>query len=180
MKGNTNAKQVTLVSGETIKTVNGENLLGSGNIAIVTNHAFNPNWNNSGSYTTLDFCDSVNADPNAIVGMSYIGTLKCSDIPIPTIGNVKQGDATVKIIGQGQSSKIITIELSSSSTYPYKWEYSYHSGHTDVGWIGFQPELPDQTNNNGKFLTTNGTTMSWAEVQTDLSEYAFQTIIREW
>ena len=166
------SKQDTLVSGTNIKTVNGNNLLGSGNVAITTYTAFNPNWHNSSSYTTFDFCESVNADPNAIIGMAYLGSLKCNDIPIAPYGpsQIRQGDATVKIIGQGSTSKIITIELSSSSDYPYKWQITYHS-HTidEPGWIGFQPELPSQTGNNGKFLTTNGSAMSWSNISDALT-----------
>ena len=35
-----------------------------------------------------------------------------------------------------------------------------------MSWANVPAEIPTQTGNSGKFLTTNGTTVSWANVST--------------
>lgn len=42
-----------------------------------------------------------------------------------------------------------------------------------VTWAAAPVSLPTQTNNSGKYLTTNGSTASWATITTDPSPTAF-------
>mgnify|MGYP006908799579 CR=1 FL=1 len=62
-----------------LKTVNGESILGTGNIAIKAYHTFENNWTTDS--TTSAFCDSIVNDTNAVAGMIYLGQLHCSDLP---------------------------------------------------------------------------------------------------
>lgn len=131
-------KQNTLVSGGNIKTINGESVLGSGDIAIKSYHTFNNSWVTNS--TTAAFCDSIVNDQTAIAGMSYLGQLRCSDLP----GDLGQGEAIVEIISESEDGKAIHITLTSVDTEPYKWEYerAIVNGHyVTPGWIGYQPEI---------------------------------------
>ena len=131
-------KQNTLVSGENIKTVNGETLLGSGDVAIKSYHTFNSSWTTDS--TTAAFCDSIVADQTAVAGMSYLGQLHCSDLP----AGLAQGEATVEIISENANGKAIRITLSSVDTEPYKWEYErakVNGAYVTPGWIGYQTEI---------------------------------------
>ena len=136
-KAEWSGKQDELVSGTNIKTVNGESLLGSGNVEISTNKPFPSDWNSYTHGTTKAFCDYVNADARAVQGMSYLGDVYFSDLPFS--GN---GDAVVEIThGTGTSGKVIHIILSSTNVAPYHWEYGYWGGHSAKGWVGYQPQL---------------------------------------
>ena len=135
-----NAKQDTLVSGTNIKTVNGNNLLGNGNIAIKTYQPFNSSWTINS--TTAQLCSDIDNDSSAVAGMAYLGILRNSDLP----NNMMQADAVVEIIGESGGSKVIHITITSADQYPYRWEYSYFNEHSVNGWVGFQPELVSGTN----------------------------------
>lgn len=87
------AKQNTLVSGTNIKTVNGETLLGSGDLVIEDNTIFH--WDGNGSDT----------DPNSIVFWQkvvdasmlrdvYITVIDTVDVKGPRLLCIKQGDIT--------------------------------------------------------------------------------------
>ena len=141
-KSDLNRKQDTLISGTNIKKINGNSVLGSGNLNINTYQPFNSNWKTDG--TTLEFCANVNADSNAVQGMAYLGDVYFSDLPFN--GNA---DAVVEIThGTGTSGKVIHITITSGNIAPYHWEYTYWnngSSHTP-SWIGYQQELVSGTN----------------------------------
>jgi hypothetical protein len=65
---------------------------------------------------------------------------------------------TAARIGVGTDGFILTA--ASTATYGLQWAAAPVS-------------LPDQTSNGGKFLTTNGTTASWASVTTDATPTVF-------
>ena len=52
---------------------------------------------------------------------------------------------------------------------PYDLAYGYTSITSSGGWgnYGWRPFMPSQSNNSGKFLTTNGMTTSWANAPTE-------------
>ena len=130
-------KQDTLVSGTNIKTINGNSILGEGNLSINTYQPFPNMWTTDS--TTVAFCSDVNADTSAVEGMAYLGELYCSDLPFN--GNA---DAVVEIIsGSGSHNKVIHITITSGNVAPYRWEYTYWNdgSSTTNGWIAFQNQL---------------------------------------
>lgn len=105
---------------------------------------FNSNWRASG--TVKQFCSDIDGDANVYEGMIFVGELRCSDFRttgVP-IGN---GEAIVDIMADNGvgGGKTIHITLTSGTTYPYKWEYTYwgHGNHTH-GWTGFYPIMDDE------------------------------------
>lgn len=135
-----------------LKTINGNDINGEGDIAIKTYQSFNSNW--TVNSTTAQLCSDIDNDTNAVAGMAYLGILHNSDLP----NNMIQADAVVEIIGESGGSKVIHITITSADQYPYRWEYSYFNEHSINGWIGFQPELISGTNiktvNNESILGT--------------------------
>ena len=127
--------QRKLVSGVNIKTINGESVLGSGNLAINTYQSFNSNWPTNTTFAA--FMSAVNSDSNAVAGMAYLGELSCSGLPLT--GNV---EAVVEIQNGPNNAKTIHTTITSGTNSPYRWEYTYWNNGSNVsGWIGFQPEL---------------------------------------
>lgn len=135
-------KQDLLISGENIKSINGESLLGKGNLSITTYQAFPSSWPTSSSYTAKQFCDVVDADESAVIGMGYFGGAKWSDKP----AGLANGDVVVEILEGPNRTKAIHLIMTSSSVYPYRWEYTYWSHGSNSGWRGIQPELISGTN----------------------------------
>ena len=129
-------KQDTLVSGETIKTINGQSVLGEGNIAVKTYQPFPAGWTVNG--TVDEFCVDVNADTSAIGGMAYLGDVIFSDLPFN--GNA---DAVVEIIrGTSVGGKVIHIIITSGDRTPYRWEYTWwNNGLSTSGWKSWQETL---------------------------------------
>ena len=141
-----NGKWVTVGGGKggergdvELKTINGNSLKGTGNIAITTYQAFPEAWKDytTSSYTTKQFCDVIDADGTAVIGMGYFGGASWSDKP----QGLANGDVVVEILQGPNNSKAIHLIMTSSSVYPYKWEYTYWSHGSVSGWRGVQPEL---------------------------------------
>lgn len=148
-----------------LKTINGESIEGSGNIAIKSYHTFN-NWTDNS--TTEAFCQSIVNDNTTVAGMTYLGKLYCSDLP----GGLIQGEAIVEIIAQDSNGKNIHIILNSSNTEPYRWEYHYckiNEMYTTDGWKGYQLEI-NSTNKLDYSLLKNTPTIPEAQVQSNWNE----------
>lgn len=173
-------KQATLVNQENIKSINGTSLLGSGNISIVSYHSFESSWNVTG--TTAEFCTSIANDSSAVAGMTYLGKLKCSDLPAGLI----QGEAVVEIISNDVNGKAIDIVLTSVDTAPYRWTYSrakVNGIYVTTGWKAYQlqitndnklsSDLVDDTNHTNKFVTSSEKT-TWNGKQDAIND--LQTI----
>lgn len=122
-----------------LKTINGNDLKGTGNIAITTYQAFPQAWAEytTSSKTTKQFCDVVDADETAVIGMGYFGGAQFSDKP----AGLSNFDIVVEILEGPNSSKAIHLVGTSSSVYPYRWEYTYWSHGSVSGWRGVQPEI---------------------------------------
>lgn len=60
--------------------------------------------------------------------------------------------------------------LDSDTLYNIK-NYGLYLGLTEIANVSSGDSLPDQTGNSGKFLTTNGTTVSWDNVLTTQTAY---------
>jgi len=67
-----------LISGVNIKTINGESIVGQGNLAIKSYHTFGNNWDTS---TMKKLCNSIVEDSTAEAGMSYYGKFTGSGLP---------------------------------------------------------------------------------------------------
>lgn len=149
--------QETLVSGTNIKTIDGSSILGSGDLELSTYLPFPAGWTTSG--TTKALCDDIAADTSAVKGKAYLGEVTCSDLP----ASMANAEIVAEIIdGTTSSNKVIKLTCSSGNTAPYMWIYTYWNGGTDVsGWVVPGVELPSQSGQSGKFLTTDGTDVSW-------------------
>ena len=140
-----------------LKTINNQSLVGSGNIAIVTNSPFPNTWPTD---TTIEaFCGQIYGDPTAIPGMSYLGELHCSNFN--TLFGISNGDALVQIMdGPASADKAIHIVMTSGSTSAKgnHWEYTYWKIGEDVhqsGWITLQNKLTAGNN-----ISISGNTIS--------------------
>lgn len=174
--------QETLVNQTNIKSVNGNSLLGSGNLELSTYLPYPAGWTTTG--TTKAFCDDIAADTTAIGGKAYLGEVTFSDLP----ASMANAEIVVEIMaGTTASNKVIVLTCTSGNTAPYMWKYTYWNNGTNVsGWKGFQEQLvsgtniktinsnsilgsgnitidslPSQSGQSGKFLTTDGTDASW-------------------
>lgn len=174
--------QETLVSGSNIKTVDGNSLLGSGNLELSTYLTYPAGWTTNS--TTKAFCDDIAADTTAVKGKAYLGEVTCSDLP----AGVSNAEVVVEIMdGTTAQDKVIVLSLKSGNVAPYAWQYVYWDNGTNVsGWKTWQETLvsgtniktingtsllgsgnltvsglPTQTGQSGKFLTTDGTDASW-------------------
>ena len=134
LKSDIAGKQDTLVNQQNIKSINGQSLLGAGNLDINTYKTFNANWDTT--HTVDDFCASINSDSTAIGGNVYLGGVTFTDFPDQQLINT---DIVVEIIsGTGTSNKVIHIVMTSGSISPYHWEYTYwNNGSNTSGWISF-------------------------------------------
>ena len=151
--------QETLVSGTNIKTVNGNSVLGSGNLELSTYLTYPAGWTTNS--TTKAFCDDVAADSSAVKGKAYLGEVTFSDLP----ESMANGEVVVEIMsGTTAQNKVIVLTLTSGNTAPYMWKYTYWDGGSDVsGWIGFQEQLISGTNiktiNNESILGSGNLTI---------------------
>jgi len=138
--------QETLVNQQNIKSVNGNSLLGSGNLELTQLLTYPVSWPTTSTTSTKAFCDAVAADTSAVVGKMYLGEVRWSDLP----ANIVNGEVKVEIMdGTTASDKVIVLTLTSGNVTPYMWQYVYWNGGSNVsGWK--------------TWLSTNGGTMSGA------------------
>ena len=122
--------QATLVSGTNIKTVDGNSILGSGNLELSTYLTYPAGWTTNS--TTKAFCDDIAADTTAVAGKAYLGEVTFSDLP----ASMANAEVVVEIMsGTTASNKIIKLTCSSGNTSPYAWQYTYWNNGTNTsGW----------------------------------------------
>ena len=123
--------QETLVSGTNIKTINGNSVLGSGNVQVSGFLPFPAGWTTNS--TTKAFCDDIAADSSAVKGMAYLGEVTISDMP----AGIVNSEIRVYIEdGTTAANKVITLELTSGNVAPYQWQYVYWNNGTNTsGWV---------------------------------------------
>lgn len=150
MQADLSGKQNTLVSGTSIKTINGTSLLGSGNIVIAGGGG------GSGDVTAA----SAFAADNRIIRSDGTGKgVQASGITISDADAIT-GIASMTVSG---ATTISSLVIGATTVTATGAEMNYLSGVTS----GIQAQLngkagfPDQAGNSGKFLTTNGTVASW-------------------
>ena len=135
--------QPTLVSGTNIKTINNTSLLGSGDLDVL-----DIEWATFGT-TTYSQIKSWYDDGKTVKlkRNGYVSELtKCDDT--------------------GAYFSCILCEKDNLNVDSYML-YTYHVIGNEWNWYNYtslQSKLPPQTGHNGQFLTTNGTTISWATV----------------
>ena len=145
-----NAKQDTLVNQVNIKSVNGNSLLGSGDLELTQYLGFPSDWPTTNATTTKQFCDVVAADVDAIEGKMYLGEVRWSDLS--TVGLVNAEVAVSIMKGSTAQTKVIVLKMTSGNQAPYQWQYTYWNGGSNVsGWIGFVPT----TNTANRIYGTN-------------------------
>ena len=127
--------QETLVNQTNIKSVNGNSLLGSGNLELTQLLTYPASWPTSSSTSTKQFCDVVAADTSAVVGKMYLGEVRWNDLP----AGIVNGEVKVEIMdGTTAANKVIVLTLTSGNVAPYMWQYTYWNNGTNTsGWIGF-------------------------------------------
>ena len=163
------AGATALQSGD-LKTVNGESVVGSGDIVITTNYSFDNSWTTD---TTMSaFLNDVYTDAKAIPGMTYIGELTCSDLPT----GLNNAEAVVEVMPSATAAtKALHVVITSGNLDPYRWELTYWvigSTPHNSGWIAFQPKLTQGTgitiSNNtisaNAMVGSNGTTAGSAGI----------------
>ena len=105
---------------------------------------FNSNWRTNG--TIKQFCADIDNNENVFEGMIFVGELRCSDFHTTGVP-ISNGEAIVDIMADNGvgGGKTIHITLTSGTTYPYKWEYTYWGhGNNTHGWTGFYPIVDNQ------------------------------------
>ena len=119
-----------------------------------TYKSFDVSWTTDG--TTAAFCEDLLADSSVVPANVYLGEVTFSDKPF--VGNtevvveVQEGPV-------GGVGKALHLILTSGSDAPYHWEYTYWkvSGTASTsGWIGFQPELTDNSVSSGTVVDALG------------------------
>ena len=129
--------QDKLVNQTNIKSINGNSILGSGNLEIASYLNFPSSWPTTSSVSTKSFCDTVAADSTAIEGKMYLGEVRWNDLP----SSMVNAEVSVNIMkGSTAATKVIVLEMTSGNKAPYKWQYTYWNNGSNVsGWIGFTP-----------------------------------------
>ena len=164
-------KQDGLESGVNIKTVNGETLLGTGDVTITTARPFNSSWRTNTTLT--DFCSDVVSDSSVLIGNFYLGELRCSGLP----DGMVNGEVRVDVLGESNNNKILLLTVTSTNLPPYHFELTYFNG-TMYGWrswvlqsdfeeteLGTSTALNDLNINKQKYIDivvvpTNATTLT--------------------
>lgn len=156
-----NTKQDNLVSGQNIKTIAGQSILGEGNIdiqaTVMANEPFPSSWRTNGTMEQL--ISDINADTSVVPGKIYLKTVTISDLP----AGMQQAEMKVEIMGQQAGEFIMVFSVSSANTAPYKWEYSsYNESHGPWrSWVPSTVEIPtvpsnvSYFNNDAGYLTSH-------------------------
>ena len=155
-----------------LKTVNGESLLGTGDIATKAYHTFDNSWNTS---SIKNLCDSMIADSNVEAGMSYYGKFTGSGLPSP----LGQAEMTIEVIADDLSNgKSLFLTVYSADTAPYKWETQYVkiNGNypSSITWRQYLTQHQDITGKEDK----NNKVTSWQSTP-DNTHYPSEKLVKD-
>ena len=158
--------QATLVSGTNIKTIDGNSVLGSGNLELSTYLTYPAGWTTNG--TTKAFCDDIAADSSAVKGKAYLGEVTFSDLPASMVN----GEIVVEIMdGTTAANKVIVLSLKSGNVAPYAWQYVYWDNGTNTsGWLNIGQQVQsdwNQSDNTAVDYIKNKPTIPAAQVNAD-------------
>lgn len=129
--------QEKLVSGTNIKTINGDSILGEGNIATPTYTPFKSTWRHD---TITHLLSDINADIDAVVGRSYLGEVTT----VTAAEGLFNGNAEIfiNIMNGTTPYKVIWCTVSSSNVDPYHWEATFVNGSiSNKGWTPIVPGI---------------------------------------
>jgi len=165
-------KQDNLVNQQNIKSINGNSILGSGNLDVRTFQPFPASWASYTTGTTSAFCAMVNNDTSATEGMAYLGDLRCSDFSSSGIP-ISNGEAIVEIIAGVSNNKVICIHLTSGNVKPYSWDYTWWNGSSPVGWHSYVPssDLTDSIVKNGTNAVKSGAIYDALDLKLSKAEF---------
>lgn len=156
-------KQDSLESGVNIKTVNGETLLGAGDVTITTARPFNNSWRTN---TTLaNFCLDVVSDPSVLIGNFYLGELRCSGLPDGMIN----GEVRVDVLGESNNNKILLLTVTSTNLEPYHWELTYFNGNM-YGWRSWVLESEFEETELGVSTALNDLNSRLTQLNSDIED----------
>jgi hypothetical protein len=115
------------------------------------------NQNTTGSAATL-------TTPRAIYGNNFDGSAALSQIIASTYGGT--GNGFTKFTGATTAEKTYTLPDATTTILTTNAAVTIGQGGTGqtTASAAFDALAPSQTSNSGKYLTTNGTTTSWATV----------------
>lgn len=135
---------------------------------VLAYKAFPSGWPTTGTMAQL--IAAINADADALEGMSYMATVSYSDLP----ASLLQGEIKVDIMSVDETlGKNIDFTLTSSNQSPYHWEYTsaYGAAGTWRSWLPSGTAIPDELNDlndvnittptNGQVLKYNSTSQKW-------------------
>jgi hypothetical protein len=164
------SKQDTLVSGTNIKTVNGNSLLGSGDITISTSVAWGSItgalsaqtdlWSALGGKQDVITTSDVITEGTTNLFLTVAERNKLSNLSGTNTGDVSLAGTLDYLTQAGQVITVNPIDLSTDTS----GVLGIASGGTgqSTANAGLNALLPTQTANGGRFLQTDGTNTSWA------------------
>ena len=169
-----------LLNKPTIPTVNNASLVIQKNSSNVATFTANASANVTCNITVPTKVSDLNNDSGFITGITannVTTALGYTPYNSTNPNGYTSNTGTVKSVqvqaGTGLASSTSTAQNTTLST-----TISIASGYklpTTTEWSGKQDALPTQSGQSGKFLTTNGSTMSWATVSTGTSDYSSLT-----
>lgn len=164
----------------TIPTVNNASLVIQKNSSNVATFTANASANVTCNITVPTKVSDLNNDSGFITGITannVTTALGYTPYNSTNPNGYTTNTGTVKSVrvqaGTGLSSSTSTAQNTTLNT-----TISIASGYklpTTTEWSGKQDALPAQSGQSGKFLTTNGSTLSWATVSTGTSDYSSLT-----
>ena len=157
-------QEVTTLSIDSAPTQNSNNLVTSGGIYTALQNAGGGSLptqsGNSGKFLTTDGTDPSWADtPEEVFIATYNTTTYADVLAAYNAGKtlfVKNGSYTAPLATYSSDTFNFYVFVMGSC-----YRYSVSSTGWTTGTLSFQSSLPSQSGNSGKFLTTNGSALSW-------------------
>ena len=170
----TSGSYTDLTNKPTIPTVNNSTVSIQKNSTTVGSFTLNQSGNSTINITVPTKVSDLNNDSGFITGITANNvTVALGYTPYNSTNpsGYTSNTGTVKSVqvqaGTGLSSSTSTAQNTTLST-----TISIASGYklpTTTEWGNKQDALPSQSGNSGKFLTTNGSTMSWGSINTTVN-----------
>lgn len=115
-----------------VKTINGNSIVGTGDITIKTSTEFPSNWRVAATNTMAQLCQDIYNDTNATEGKQYMKTIANKGLPT----GVSNAEVVVNVMRSDTRNKVVLLTLTSSDVEPYHWEMTSINGQTGE-WRGF-------------------------------------------
>lgn len=115
-----------------VKTINGNSIVGTGDITIKTSTEFPSNWRVASTNTMAQLCQDIYNDENATEGRQYMKTIANRGLP----EGLMNAEVVVNVLRSTANSKVVLLTLTSSDVEPYHWEMTSINGAVGE-WRGF-------------------------------------------